>query len=310
LFFTFYAAVIGSAHRPETANRNPFPLARESDLVVRVISYNIRGDSRTDRAQGNSWDVRKSSIKTLISSYQPDIMGLQEVSTCYMPDLHDLFPEYTIVTFDLNEKNKDAALLMRTERFAVLNTNFFWVSEQPLHSKTPAWDSRVPRIVIYAHIRDRWTQKECFVFCTHFDSTGVQARLEGAKLLNQQQKIIAGDLPVIVIGDFNVMGATAEKVYQNLLGENKLFDIRDLSAYHYGPDGTWIGWPYDPEAVPAGTVGSRLDHIVVRQCNVLQEGVLHWKVNNGDLIAEMHPAYSQMLYPSDHLPLIADIMMQ
>ena len=154
--------------------------------------------------------------------------------------------------------------------------------------------------------------KKCVIFCTHFDSAGPESRVKGAQLLMQQQKQIAPDLPVIIAGDFNLMIThptltdiikKTEDTYELLTKNATLFDIRDFTGCsHYGPDGTWIGWPYDKHAAPLGTVGERLDHMFVRKCHVLREGVLNIKVNRS--------LHSLAVYPSDHLPIIADITLQ
>ena len=81
---------------------------------------------------------------------------------------------------------------------------------------------------------------------------------------------------------------------------------------HYGPDGTWIGWPYDKYAMPLGTIGERLDHVFVSQCAVRREGVLNLKVDNdyNNFVTSSCIGYDSVAYHSDRLPIIADIIIQ
>lgn len=299
----------GSCNRPEVANGMLYPLEKEQH-DIRVISYNIRGENKTDRAMGNGWPIRKHKIKKLCDYYKPDIVGFQEVSSSYMVDLKNMFPDYTVIAFDLNEIDKDAALLLRSDRFKCLDIDYFWLAEDPIKKHSPSWDSRATRIVVYAKVQDVCTHKEFYVFCTHFDSSGVQARFESARLLRKQQKIIAKDSPVIILGDFNLHpDKNAEEIYREFIWNNELHDVRDLGrGHHYGPDGSWIGWAYDSAAVAPGKVGARIDHIFVRNFAVLKEGVLNIKIDEDqNIIDQFNKKYSMIGYPSDHLPVIADI---
>lgn len=309
------------SNRPELSTNLAFPTTKESKNIVRLISYNIRGDSLIDRENGNSWDIRKYKIQYLMQHYQPDIIGLQGVSKCYMPDIEDLFSEYTCIAFDISEKSKDVALLVRTKRFSIIKQHYFWLAQEPFQEKIPApsWDARSPRIVVYAILDDQYTGKTSALFCTHFDSSGPESWIKSAQLLGQQQKHIACDMPVIIMGDFNFIVTTdiitqkSSAAYAEFINNTGLHDVRDFAqSIHYGPDGSWIGWPYDTYAAPAGTIGERLDTIFVRQCNVLKEGVLNLKVNNNfdGLLLPSDEVFDKAAYSSDHLPVIADIMQQ
>lgn len=320
----FISIAGANCNRPQTANENIFPTKKPSCESFRVISYNIRGESILDREYENSWDLRKYKIQKLMQYYQPDIIGLQEVSANYVSDLLLLFPEYTCITFDTSKDEKDVALLIRTSRFSIECQEYFWLSDNPCEQNIPlqsSWGGRKPRIVVYAILLDQLTSKKCVIFCTHFDSTGIEARVKSAQILMQQQKQIASCLPVVIAGDFNLMInplkkdliKKTEEAYMILTNNEELYDIRDFNqSHHFGPDGSWIGWSYDKYATPLGFVGERLDHIFVRECQVLQEGVLDLKVTNHflSLISPSHNDYNDILYPSDHLPIIADITIQ
>ncbi len=310
MLISFGCLQSGTANRPYSANENIFSYTKETESVIRVFSYNIRGDTPIDRECENSWDVRKYKIKSLINYYQTDILGIQEVSAHYIEDLQELFPEYSIIAFDIYNGYKDVALLFRTDRFSAEDSpQYFWLSEEP-SAPRPAWDARAPRIALYQKLYDKITDKKFFIFCTHFDSTGTQARIKSAALLAERQAILAQEIPVLILGDFNLISARqGEEVYQKLFSLHDLFDIRDCSVHgHYGPDGTWIGWSYDSVAASPGTVGDRLDQMLVRNCTVIGEGVLNAKIDNGVLITPENPDYKLLPYPSDHLPIVADII--
>jgi len=311
MIFNINASFSQSCNRPETSNTNLYPTGNIPHSL-RVISYNIRSENSRDRQEGNSWELRKHKIKKIIDYYKPDIIGFQEVDINYMPDLEKLFPQYTIVTFNTDDTEKDSALLINEERFICKKTGFFWLAQDPQNKESSAWESRVTRLVVYAHLLDLQTQHECYVYCTHFDGYSVDARFKSAKTLVTQQKIISNNLPAIVLGDFNLfMDEQGEEIYNTLLKDNFLEDVRDVSKnVHYGPDGTWIGWSYDRMAVEPGTVGARLDNIFVHNFSVLKDGVLNMKVNTSEELIESHKLPLSTPYSSDHLPVIADIFFQ
>src|SRR5271155_808656 len=112
---------ISPCNRPERSNDATFPITKKSSDVIRIISYNIRGESTIDRQHDNGWDVRKNKIHFLLQHYQPDIIGLQGISTNYMSDIYQLFPEYICIT----QNPDDVLLLLRSDRFFVENQQFF-----------------------------------------------------------------------------------------------------------------------------------------------------------------------------------------
>ncbi|MFQ5572133.1 MAG: endonuclease/exonuclease/phosphatase family protein, partial [Rhodothermales bacterium] len=99
---------------------------------------------------------------------------------------------------------------------------------------------------------------------------------------------LAGEASVVVTGDFNV--EPASEAYRILTG--LLVDSRELSATPpHGPEGTFRGF-----IVEEGAAGRRIDYIFVRPgVTVHSYGVLtdHWDGH----------------YPSDHLPVLAEIVL-
>jgi endonuclease/exonuclease/phosphatase family metal-dependent hydrolase len=319
------------SNRLACVNQLCFPSTKDNELALRICSFNIRGDLSVDRDGENAWDIRKYKIQKLMHYYQPDIIGLQEMSERYVADLLTLFPAYTLIAYDTRPGAKDVAILVKKDRFTIESHNYFWLSNDPWDRGIPekaSWDAREPRIVVYALLYDYYTHKQCAVLCTHFDSAGSQSRLEGAQVIIEEQKRRLPQVPTIIMGDFNVMltgligeitrnpeiSEKADETYKIFINDTGFHDIRDgyPQNKHYGPDGSWIGWSYDKFAAPQGTIGERLDHIFVRRCTVLQEGVLNIKINGaGNLMFDsMDPSFSSAVYPSDHLPIIGDILLQ
>ena len=60
--------------------------------ALRVISYNIRYDNPADGRNG--WPQRKQPVVDLLHRYQPDLLGLQEVTHGQLTDLAAALPDY------------------------------------------------------------------------------------------------------------------------------------------------------------------------------------------------------------------------
>jgi endonuclease/exonuclease/phosphatase family metal-dependent hydrolase len=316
------ASFASYCNRPERSNERSFPIAKERPNTVRMVTYNIRGESALDCQYGNAWESRKNKISYLLKRYQPDLIGLQGVRTHYITDIQALFPEYMCIAFDVDENNKDVVLLVHASRFKIENQRHFWLSEDSLSMsipEQPAWGGQSPRIVISVTLCDHYNSNNRFVvMCTHFDSAGMESRIKSAEVLMQQVAQIDATIPLVIAGDFNFILTTptisekSQQAYALITNNAGLYDIRDSSSdNHYGPDGTWIGWRYDKYAAPHGTIGERLDNIFVRHCVVMQEGVLNLKVDSSmsDCIESSHGDFIENGYPSDHLPVIADLLL-
>ena len=314
--------VASHCNRPERSNGRLFPIAKELPNVIRMVTYNIRGESALDCQHGNGWKSRKKKICYMLQRYQPNLIALQGVRTHYMADIQELFPGYICIAFDVNENNKDVVLLVDTNRFSIENKQSIWLSEDPLSKsipEQPAWGGQSPRIVVSVTLRDCYNFDNRFVvMCTHFDSAGMESRIKSAEVLMRHVAEVDAAIPIVIAGDFNfiittpVISEKSQQAYAFITNNFGLYDIRDSSIdNHYGPDGTWIGWPYDKYAVRPGTIGERTDNIFVRHCVVIQEGVLNLKINSSasECIEPSHSDFDENVYPSDHLPVIADLLL-
>jgi len=126
-------------------------------------------------------------------------------------------------------------------------------------------------------------------FNTHFDSTGRTARLESARLILSQTKVIAGfSTPIILTGDFNA--SPHSDAYQTFITNTIFKDSENLSEKsHCGPDSTFSTF------FVGNTMGKGIDHIFItsQDFKILQHGTLT-DSNNG-------------YYPSDHLPVLVEM---
>ena len=261
---------------------------QQGGLMLRVATYNIRMDTKADSL--NAWTYRKDDVKALVRYHDIDIFGTQEGFLHQLQDICEL-PEYVYFGAGRDDglsAGEHSAIFYKKDRFEVLESGNFWLSETP---ETPGkgWDATCcNRICSWAKFKEKNTGKSFYFFSVHFDHQGKIARLESGKLMVKKMQEIVKNASVICVGDFN---STPETEQIQLLS-TYLNDARIVThSPPYGPEGTFNR----RFANPVGE--ARIDYIFV--CNDVQ--VLKYASitdNNGKN------------YPSDHLPVIVDIVLR
>ena len=215
----------------------------QSNLVV--MTYNIRLNTADDSL--NAWPYRKDKLASQVLFHAVNILGVQEAQDNQMIDLRARLPKFNSCgggRDDGKTGGEYSAIFYDTTRLIKLQDGQFWLSEKPNVPGSKGWDASFPRIVTWAQFKDRRSNKDFYVFNTHFDHMGKIARRESANLLMEKRQSIAGETPSIVMGDFN-SEPTDEPI-------RLLSDKRNLRAFvnseaisatpHYGPTGTFNGF--------------------------------------------------------------------
>ena len=289
----FRIAVFGAVLALVAASCSSLPRpARDAAVALRVMTFNIRLSTPADGP--NAWPLRKELAAGTISFYRPHIAGLQEVLVSQLEDLRELLPEYDGVGVgrdDGREAGEYNPIFFLKERFRLLETSTFWLSEDPGKAGVKGWDAACARVVTWARLRDLWTGRTLVAFNTHFDHVGETARRQSAALVLSEMRRIGGGLPVILTGDFNC--TREDPAYQTLAGTRGgsafLRDARDVSPLApYGPSYSFNGFRAE------ASTGLPIDHIFIGpSMAVLRAGIL--------------PGTWAGRFLSDHNPVLADI---
>jgi endonuclease/exonuclease/phosphatase family metal-dependent hydrolase len=262
-----------------------------SNNLIRVMTFNIRYDNPGDGE--NAWFNRKEFVASTIRLHQADVVGVQEALLHQLEDLSEQLPEFSWTGTGRNADGggEYSAILYRTDRFEMIETDTFWLSESPDVPGSRSWDAAYPRIATWARLSDKKSNDEVVVLNTHFDHIGELARVESAKQILDTVPKIAEGLPIVVMGDLNT---TENGEPYTVLAESTLSDGRKLldgfyhSVHgHHGPSSTWTGFT---NIVP----DRRIDYIFV----------------SDDITVNQHAALADQsdgLFPSDHLPVLAEI---
>lgn len=258
---------------------------------LRVMTWNIRLDTPDDGP--NQWKYRKVKLCEEVQKRKPDVLGVQEAKHNQMKDMHRQLKDYKSIGVGRDDGKKGgeySAIFFKKGKLKKIRSGTFWLSETPEVPGSRGWDAACNRVVTWAEFKHKETGKHFIAFNTHFDHLGEEARVQSALLIIKKLGELAGKLPIIVTGDFNVTNKT--KAYRILtFSENEitLSDTRVRSgAKITGPDYSFVG--FSPSYEPTELI----DYILVT-----------WDF---EVISnEIYDFRSTGKYLSDHLPMIANL---
>ncbi|MBS0389070.1 MAG: endonuclease/exonuclease/phosphatase family protein, partial [Proteobacteria bacterium] len=250
-----------------------------------VATYNLRLNTPADGP--NAWPARRDAVRALIAYHQIDLLGTQEGLMDQVDDLAAM-PHFGYVGVgrdDGKRAGEHSAIFYRTDRFTLLANGDFWLSQTPT-VPGKGWDAICcNRIASWAKLRERRSRRVFFVFSVHFDHQGVVARRESAHLMLREIHAIAGNSPVLCLGDFN---ATPESEPIGIVSA-ALRDARLVSQTPpYGPVGTFNDFRID------APLQDRIDYIFLGP---------RWQVLRYAALTDSRAGR----FPSDHLPVVARV---
>lgn len=234
---------------------------------VELITYNIRMNTAGDGE--HAWPHRKDDVAALFRFHRADIFCVQEALPDQMDDLEAAFPAYAyegIGRDDGKREGEFSAVFFCKNRFEQLDGGTFWLSETP-EKCSFGWDAACRRICSWVKLKDKLSEQVLFVFNTHFDHVGEEARKESARLiLRKVEEITDGKGSVILCGDFNLPPDSAPV---GLITENlkDAYEVSELPPY--GSIATYHGFSYDDPP------RERIDYVFVSpDVKVLRYGAL------------------------------------
>ena len=200
-----------------------------------VGTYNLRNNRNDDAKQGNGWDVRRDVVAKLLLFHDFDIFGTQECYNDQLEDLKQRMPNYNYIGVARDDGNKEgeySAIFYRTDKFEVLKSGNFWLSENP-EKPGMGWDAVCVRICTWGLFRSKDTGMEFVFFNLHMDHVGKVARVKSAGLVLNKIKQIGKGRPAIVTGDFNTDSkGDAYKTLAAVLTDANSAALKRIGAKH------------------------------------------------------------------------------
>jgi len=281
LLWKLAVAVYTLAANPASAQ----PDLQTSSNELCVMTYNLR---YANENPSEAWSKRRPIMRDLLRKYSPDVMGTQEGLYQQLKDLAADLPDYEWIGLGREGGSRDEfmAVFYRKARLDPLAFDHFWLSDTPQIIGSKTWGPNLPRMVTWVQFRDRVTNKEFYLFNTHFDHQVQIAREKSAELVRQRIAALDAALPVILTGDFNA-AAEENKAYATLTAGGFLADT----------------WKTVPERVNEG-IGTFNSFKAARRGGPR----IDWILSRGEVTAnrsEIVTFKRDQQFPSDHFPVVA-----
>ena len=258
-----------------------FLLTLSVSAELRLATFNIRyaGGDKGER----SWENRKELVASTIQKMNPDVLGLQEALDRQVTFLEEKFPDYKRVGVGRKDGKKAgeySPIFFRKEKFELLESGTFWLSDTPEVAGSITWDNVCERICTWAKLRRKSDQKIITILNTHWDHRGQKSRERSAEQIFARYK---GKSDLILMGDFNATETNpALKKLQSAGYTNALLSLHQASTDR----GTFHPW--NGKAKPHRTI----DHIFYQGNFSVKKAWI-----------ERH--HEGTMWPSDHFPVAA-----
>ena len=247
---------------------------------IRVMSFNIRYGTANDGV--NRWENRRTALIETVTRFNPDLLGTQE-TLAFQRDyfLEQLSGFQTVAAGrdDGKEAGEMAALYYRKDRFELLGSGHFWLSETPDQVGSKGWDAALPRIATWVKLQDRKSPdvSPILFLNTHFDHKGRNARAESASLIRAKLQEIGAECRWIVTGDFNA--DPKDVTYANLFAQRDtssrlLSDtLRVVQPTPQSNEGTFSGFDAKQTGGPRIDWIGCSDHFIVQAAEIVHDAV-------------------------------------
>ncbi len=204
-----------------------YPIVEQTmeNYKLKVMSFNVQTENGTQV----DFDLRAEMLRDLMDQLQPDSIGMQEVTTgwIYRMDTFAFNASYAGVGEGRTPGGEASSIYYRKDKFDLVNSGTFWLSETPDEAGTYLEASLYPRICTWAHLRDKVTGYEYIHVNTHLDHLGGS---DGRSLRTAQTRVILEylktlpDVPMVMTGDFNQAKTNSEEntyaIFKNILGQS------------------------------------------------------------------------------------------
>ncbi len=276
-------------------------------LPIRVMTFNIfspgdleEGDELPPEELPNSWADRAALNVRTIKKYDPDLIGFQEVERAKLETYREALGEYSFV--DRSGDEDVPTIFWKRGRFELLEGGQFWLSGTPDECSSD-WGVPEPLSVDWARLRLRDTGAELLHLNTQFEDGpwGELSRVESSKLIVQRVAAMQAlhHSPVILTGDFNCNPWHAP--YQVFMDHGFTDTYRATGHGDSATSSTFHGLRGDGYfALEWGCeVFWRVDWILTR------DNTQRLQTTSCTIVRDAEPP----VYPSDHYPVVTELLM-
>ena len=259
-----------------------FPVANPDS--IKVMSYNILGSMDIE---GRPADAREQMVQTILDN-DIDVIGTQEDNKENREIFANLLGKYDSY-IGLEEDNY---IYWKAEKFNLIKKGCYYLSDTP-GAQSKYEDSTQYRTLTYVILEVKETGKQFMFVATHLDYRSSEAtRVKQINVLASKIKDInKNGLPVILVGDFNSLVSQNNGAIPNFMAKNSDFVMTSRVALEKGDAGESLVSRNDFATRYLGV----FDYIFVSVDNVY--------TNYYTIVTNMKDGK----YPSDHLPVLAQV---
>lgn len=258
---------------------------------IKVMTFNIR--TRTIIDGPNHWNRRKQMVFDMLADNAADVVGLQEARNSQLQHIRKALPEYGVYSAGRSDGlagGESCPILYRKNRLSLKEAGTFWFSDTPSVPGSKDWGNLPPRICSWAHLVENSSGKSFYVYNLHLDNFSQNSREKSTRLLTQQIAARKTADPFLIMGDFNMEPSNPAMAFLQTAHAGVVQSIKDVWQLIH-PEKT-IGTRH---GFDGGTSGPQIDHILI--CDSIQ--ALDARIDNRQVNGR---------YPSDHFPLIANVL--
>jgi len=262
--------------------------------VLKVMTFNIRYDNPRDSI--NAWPNRAAFLCRFLKDEDPDLIGMQEVLAHQYDYIDSVMTGYSSVGVgrsDGAKKGEMNPVFFKKERFDLIRTRTFWLSDTPDVAGTKAWGANLPRIVTWVELSEKTTSEHFYFFNTHFAHDSDSARILSSGLLLNRVDSIADGFPFVVTGDLNML--ISGKGYEILTGPYESVPL--FTDTYAVSEKRPTGPAYTFNGFSDSTSAGRIDYVFVRTGMKVLEHRTFIRKEHGVFI-------------SDHWPVMATISLK
>jgi len=250
---------------------------------LRVMTFNVRTSAANDGPNG--WDKRRDLMARTIGQQHPDVFGTQELHKEQGDYLVGKLPQYAWFGLDRHGGHDDEhmGVFYRRDRWRVLQSGNFWLSDTPGKPGSISWGNLYPRMVTWALFESTTDGRRFWYANTHFPyrDQDEDARTRCAREIAARIAALPKDIPVVLTGDFNSPPDRADHALLTGLLHDAWLDAPN----HAGPQATFHNF--------TGTPDHRIDWILYRGFRATSVATLTTQQDGR--------------YPSDHFPVAAEL---
>ena len=249
-----------------------------------VMTYNILGDMNKS---GRPSDARIRMVKTILNN-DVDVLGTQEDGS-----EHSKYFVENLKKYDIYRGYAESGdyIYWRKDKFDSLAEGYYFLSDTP-EQRSKYSDSNQYRTMTYVILKEKQTGKQFLFVNTHLDyRSSEETRVKQIDVLAALiKKVNKDNLPLVVLGDFNTTMDTGGSAVVNFLWKNPNINLTSKVAESKGDKG--------PTLIEGKFT---LRHPYVFDYIFVTPDLVYTKyytvVNN----------IFNGKYPSDHLPVLAQI---